>query len=86
MEASSTCCTRPPGTEGEVLVVVMKNRMSSLVLEGIFCRPLAIEKGGILRTVLKEGKGYGEGQGISVGGAVLGRKCQECCVRSTLSS
>lgn len=50
MEASSTCCTRPPGTEREVLVVVMKSRMSSLVLEGIFCRPLAMEKGDVLRT------------------------------------
>lgn len=85
MEASSTCCTRPPGTEREVPVVVMKSRMSSLVLEGIFCRPLAMEKG-VLRTVPKEGKGCGEGQGISVGEAILGRQCQEHCVRSTLSS
>lgn len=66
--------------EGEVLAVVMESRLSSSVLEGIFCRPLAIGNGG-LRTVLKEGKGCGEGQGISVGGATLGRQCQGPCVR-----
>lgn len=33
--------------------MAVKSRMSSSVLEGIFCRPLAMEKGGVLRMVLR---------------------------------
>lgn len=87
MESFPSCCARPQGAEGKVLAVVMKSRMSSLVLEGIFCRASAVEEGGVLRTVLKEGKGCAGGQGISAGGStpaedsvgtVLGSPCSPC--------
>lgn len=63
----------------------MESRMSSLVLERIFCRPLVMEKGGVLRTVPKEGKGCGEGQSIS-GEEQHWEGSVRDIVRSTLSS